>query len=106
LSFGPGPERDRADNGFGFETPELRGTRLVEAPLTIGESRWRIVAVRMRFRAMLAGGLGLALAATMPAAAQQVRAAGGEELLLRNGQWAWLEDGAFQKAGGPGSISI
>lgn len=62
--------------------------------------------MRMRFRVMLAGGLGLALAAAMPAAAQQVRAAGDEELLLRNGQWAWLEDGAFQKAGGPGSISI
>lgn len=55
---------------------------------------------------MLAGGMGLALTLAAPAAAQQVRADGGEELLLRNGQWAWLEEGAFQKAGGPGSVSI
>lgn len=64
---------------------------------------------------MLAGGLGLALAPILalasPAAAQQVRAAGNEEVLLRNGQWAWLEEGGFQKIGGqkldgPGSVSI
>lgn len=55
--------------------------------------------------------MGLALALCAPAAAQQIRASGDEELLLRNGQWAWLEDAAFQKisgqkAGGPGSITI
>ncbi|WP_447727428.1 L,D-transpeptidase family protein [Sphingomonas koreensis] len=62
--------------------------------------------MRAGFRVMLAGGLGLALAAAAPAAAQQIRAAGTQEVLLRNGQWAWLEEGAFQKAGGPGSVSI
>lgn len=55
---------------------------------------------------ILAGGLGLALAFATPAAAQQVRADGEEELLLRNGQWAWLEDGGYQKVGGPGAVSI
>ena len=49
---------------------------------------------------MLTGGLALALVVAAPAAAQQVSATGGEELLLRNGQWAWLEEGAFQKIGG------
>lgn len=93
-------------NGFGFETPELRGTQLVEMALTIGESRWRNGVVRKGFRVMLAGGLGLVLATASPVAAQQVRAAEGEELLLRNGQWAWLEEGAFQKVGGPGAVSI
>lgn len=50
--------------------------------------------------------MGVALAIAAPAGAQQVRASGDEELLLRNGQWAWLEEGAFQKTGGPGSVSI
>ena len=50
--------------------------------------------------------MGIALALAIPAAAQQVRASGDEELLLRNGQWAWLEEAVFQKAGGPASVSI
>ena len=62
--------------------------------------------MRAGFRAVLASGLGLVLAIATPAVAQQVRAAGGEELLLRNGQWAWLEEGAFQKIGGPESVAI
>ncbi|WP_423605785.1 L,D-transpeptidase family protein [Sphingomonas sp. MS122] len=62
--------------------------------------------MRAGYRTVLAGGLGLALAAAIPAAAQQVRAAGTDEVLLRNGQWAWLEEAAYQKAGGPGAISI
>lgn len=48
---------------------------------------------------------GLALAAA-PAAAQQVRTAGVDEVLLRNGQWAWLDDATYQKAGGPDAVSI
>lgn len=55
---------------------------------------------------MLAGGFGLALALASPAAAQQVRADGSGELLLRNGQWAWIEDAAYQKIGGPDAVSI
>lgn len=56
--------------------------------------------MRAGFEAILASGLAVALATAAPAAAQQVRAAGAEELLLRNGQWAWLEEGGFQKVGG------
>ena len=104
--MGGGPERDRAVNGFGFETKHLRGTTLAKAPLTIGESKRRSVEVRAGFGAILVGGASLALALAAPAAAQQVRAAGSEELLLRNGQWAWLEEAALQKAGGPGAVSI
>lgn len=59
---------------------------------------------------MLATGLGLALApilaVTAPAAAQEVRASEAEELLLRNGQWAWLEGGFQKTGGGPGAVSI
>jgi len=106
LSFPPGPQRDPAGYGFGFETREPHGTSMVEMPLTIGESRRRNGVVHKGFRVMLAGGLGLALVTATPAAAQQIRAAAGEELLLRNGQWAWLEEGAFQKIGGPESVSI
>lgn len=62
--------------------------------------------VRAGLWTVLAGGLGLALAAVPPAAAQQVRAAGADEVLLRNGQWTWLEEAAYQKAGGPGAVSI
>lgn len=109
--MGGGPERDRAVNGFGFETKHLRGTTLAKAPLTIGESKRRSGEVRAALRVVLAGGMGIALVLATPAAAQQVRASGDEELLLRNGQWAWLEDGEFQKiggqkAGGAGSITI
>ena len=39
-------------------------------------------------------------------AAQQVAATAAGELLLRNGQWAWLEEAGYQRAGGPGGISI
>jgi hypothetical protein len=62
--------------------------------------------VRAGFWAVLAGGIGLALAAVPPAIAQQVHAAGTDEVLLRNGQWAWLEQAAYQKTGGPGAVSI
>lgn len=44
--------------------------------------------------------------AAMPARARQVAAAGEDEIVLRNGQWAWLEDAAYQPVGGPGAISI
>lgn len=57
-------------------------------------------------RAILAGGLGAALLAATPVLAQRVAASGTSELLLRNGQWAWLEDAAYQRTGGPGDISI
>lgn len=62
--------------------------------------------MRAWLRAILAGGLGLALAIAVPATAQQVRANGADEVLLRNGQWAWLEEAAYQRAGGPGAVSI
>lgn len=62
--------------------------------------------MRAGFWAVLAGGIGLALAAVPPAIAQQVHAAGTDEVLLRNGQWAWLEQAAYQKTGGPGAVSI
>ncbi|HEY0624764.1 L,D-transpeptidase family protein [Sphingomonas sp.] len=75
-------------------------------PLTIGESRRSCVTVRAGLRAILLGAMGAAFALASPATAQQVRASGDEELLLRNGQWAWLEEGGFQKIGGPGAISI
>ena len=55
---------------------------------------------------MRAVGLALTLALATPALAQQVRADGSDELLLRNGQWAWIEDAAYQKVGGPGAVSI
>jgi hypothetical protein len=59
---------------------------------------------------MLAGRsavVGLALAIATPATAQQVSAAvGDDEVLLRNGQWTWIEDAAWQRAGGPGTVSV
>lgn len=61
---------------------------------------WKLV------RALLASGLGLALTTVVPAAAQRVPAAGVEELLLRNGQWVWLDDAAYQPADGAAAISI
>ncbi len=57
-------------------------------------------------RALSAIALGAALAFAAPAAAQQVAVSGTAELLLRNGQWAWLEDAAYRRAGGSDDISI
>lgn len=57
-------------------------------------------------RAILASVLGAVLACASPALAQQVAVAGADELLLRNGQWAWLEEVGYQRAGGPSEISI
>jgi hypothetical protein len=57
-------------------------------------------------RALLAGGLGVALALAAPASAQQVPASGPGELLLRNGQWTWLEEAAYQRAGGASDVSL
>ncbi len=54
------------------------------------------------FRTILASGLGLALTIAAPATAQQVVASGTSEVLLRNGQWTWIEDAAYQKIGGNG----
>lgn len=65
-----------------------------------------MVSVRAGLRVILGGGMGIALALAIPAAAQQIHASGDEELLLRNGQWAWLEDAVLQKAGGPAAVSI
>lgn len=48
----------------------------------------------------------LALAITMPAAAQQVAASGSDEVLLRNGQWTWIEDAAWQRTGSGSDVSI
>jgi hypothetical protein len=57
-------------------------------------------------RAISALSLGLALPA-LPASAQQVPATGGDEVLLRNGQWTWIEDASYQRTGaGTGAISI
>lgn len=61
----------------------------------------------MTIRAMLAMAVGLfGIMAAVPAAAQRVTAGAGEELLLRNGQWAWLEEAGYQRAGGPGAVSV
>ena len=65
-----------------------------------------MVSVRAGLRVILGGGMGIALALAVPAAAQQIHAPGDEELRLRNGQWAWLEDAVLQKAGGPAAVSI
>lgn len=53
-------------------------------------------AVARTMRAMV---VGLALYWTAPAVAQQVAANGADEILLRNGQWTWIEDAVFQPAG-------
>ena len=57
-------------------------------------------------RTMRAVAVGLALCVAVPAAAQQVLADGAEEILLRNGQWTWIEDAAYQPAGGASGITI
>jgi hypothetical protein len=57
-------------------------------------------------RAILGSGLSLALLTAMPAAAQRVAASGSDEILLRNGQWTWLEDAAWQRTGGGSDVSI
>lgn len=54
--------------------------------------------------AIMAGVFGLAV--TPAALAQRVTANSGKELLLRNGQWAWLEEAGYQRAGGAGAISM
>ncbi|WP_443026839.1 L,D-transpeptidase family protein [Sphingomonas sp. LT1P40] len=60
----------------------------------------------MGVRTVLAIGVGLALALAVPASAQQVAASGASEVLLRNGQWTWIEEAAYQPAGGLGLVSI
>lgn len=57
-------------------------------------------------RTMRAVAFGLALCVAVPTAAQQVAADGSDEILLRNGQWTWIEDAAFQPAGGASSVSV
>lgn len=57
-------------------------------------------------RALLIGFIA-ALLAIAPASAQQLVARGTEEVLLRNGQWTWLEDASYQRASTvAGSISL
>ncbi len=55
---------------------------------------------------MRAVAVGLALCVASPVGAQQVVADGSDEILLRNGQWTWLEEVAFQPAGGTSAVSI
>lgn len=64
----------------------------------------KLAAVR---RGML-GGLGavLSLALAGPVVAQQVQAAGASEVLLRNGQWTWIEEPSFQRTIGSNTISM
>lgn len=57
-------------------------------------------------RTMRAVAVGLALCVAVPAVAQQVPADGAEEILLRNGQWTWIEDAAYQPAGGASGVTI
>lgn len=57
-------------------------------------------------RTMRAVSIGLALCVAVPAAAQQVMPSGSDEILLRNGQWTWIEDAAFQPAGGASGVTL
>ena len=57
-------------------------------------------------RAISAGGMAIALSLGTPAAAQQVAASQREEMLLRNGQWTWLEDASYQRTSDTGNVSI
>ena len=57
-------------------------------------------------RTMRAVAIGLAMALAVPAVAQQVAADGADEILLRNGQWTWIEDVAYQPAGGASGVTI
>ncbi|MFL9840394.1 L,D-transpeptidase family protein [Sphingomonas sp. ST-64] len=57
-------------------------------------------------RAIVTAAITTALCWSAPAAAQQVSATGAEEILLRNGQWTWLEDAAYQRAGGASGVTI
>ncbi|MCA1199484.1 L,D-transpeptidase family protein [Sphingomonas sp. R647] len=55
---------------------------------------------------MRAVAIGLAMALAVPAVAQQVPVNGADEILLRNGQWTWIEDVAYQAAGGASGVTI
>ncbi len=57
-------------------------------------------------RTILTAAAGIALGWASPGAAQQVAASGAEEILLRNGQWTWIEEAAYQPAGGASGVSI
>ena len=57
-------------------------------------------------RTMRAVSVGLALCVAVPAAAQQVMPSGSDEILLRNGQWTWIEDAAFQPTGGASGVTL
>jgi len=57
-------------------------------------------------RAILTVGLALTLMQALPATAQQVAASGTDEVLLRNGQWTWIEDAAYQRIGGSDGVTI
>lgn len=59
-------------------------------------------------RAIFAGLAAAMLATLSPAMAQRVAAGGADEILLRNGQWMWIEDPAIQPASssGAGDISL
>lgn len=54
-------------------------------------------------RAFFLGMLAVILATASPAAAQRVAAAGADEVLLRNGQWMWIDDATYQRTGGASS---
>lgn len=57
-------------------------------------------------RTMRAVSIGLALCVAVPTAAQQVIPSGSDEILLRNGQWTWIEDAAFQPTGGASGVTL
>ncbi|MGV3457089.1 L,D-transpeptidase family protein [Sphingomonas sp.] len=57
-------------------------------------------------RTMRAVSVGLALCVAVPAASQQVMPSGSDEILLRNGQWTWIEDAAFQPTGGASGVTL
>ncbi|WP_069320321.1 L,D-transpeptidase family protein [Sphingomonas turrisvirgatae] len=56
--------------------------------------------------ALWVGGVGVALLAAAPAASQPIAATAAQELLLRTGQWTWLEDAAYQRTGNATDVSI
>lgn len=55
---------------------------------------------------LAAAALALLMLGAPPVLAQGVRADAGEEILLRNGQWTWIEDAAFQPAAQSGAAGV
>ncbi len=61
---------------------------------------------RTRWIGILAGALSLSPLSAIPASAQQVAATGADEILLRNGQWTWIEDAAYSRIAASPQITI